>query len=49
MTHVSATQGVALLAHGLFIVCAIAGGVWFGPIGWPARTAQLMQWLEARV
>ena len=48
LTHVFAAQGAALLAYGVFIVCAIAGGVWFGPIGWPAGTAQLMQRLEAR-
>lgn len=48
LTHVFAAQGAALLAYGLFITCAIAGGVWFGPIGWPARTARLMQRLEAQ-
>jgi Na+-driven multidrug efflux pump len=28
-------QGVALVIHALINVAAVAGGAWFGPIGWP--------------
>ncbi len=47
LAQVFMAQGLALLVYGTVIALAIAGGVWFGPIGWPARTARLMQRLES--
>ena len=44
---VFAVQGVALVVYGLCIAASIAGGAWFGPIGWPRSTAVLLQRVEA--
>ena len=43
LTHVFAVQGIALLVYGGVIAAAIAGGVWFGRIGWPRTTAGLLR------
>lgn len=39
-------QATALVVYGVFNASAIAGGVWFGPIGWPATPGVLMQRLR---
>lgn len=49
LTHVFAAQGAALLVYGGFIGVTIAGGVWFGPLGWPVGTTRLLQRLESPV
>ncbi|RYY93128.1 MAG: MATE family efflux transporter [Comamonadaceae bacterium] len=43
LTHVFAAQGVAMVVYGVVIASAIAGGVWFGRIGWPRTTAGLLR------
>lgn len=47
LVHVFIAQGAALLVYGVFIAAAIAGGAWFGRVGWPRSTAALMQRAEA--
>ncbi|XAH21223.1 MATE family efflux transporter [Xylophilus sp. GW821-FHT01B05] len=44
---VFAVQGLALLLYGLCIASAIAGGAWFGRVGWPRSTSGLLRRLEA--
>lgn len=46
LVHVFVAQGVALLVYGLVIAAAIAGGAWFGRVGWPRSTAALMRRIE---
>jgi len=41
--HELAMQGVAMVAYGVVIASAIAGGAWFGPVGWPRGTAGLLR------
>jgi putative MATE family efflux protein len=36
-------QGAALVIYGLINAGAVAGGAWFGPIGWPRSTATLLR------
>jgi hypothetical protein len=36
-------QGVALVVYGVVIASAIAGGAWFGRVGWPRSTASLLR------
>jgi putative MATE family efflux protein len=36
-------QGLALLVYGLVNAVAIAGGAWFGPVGWPCSITSLMR------
>ena len=36
-------QGIALLVYGVVIASAIAGGAWFGRVGWPRTTAGLLR------
>ncbi len=43
LTEVFAMQGAALLVYGLVIASAIAGGAWFGRVGWPTSTAALLR------
>lgn len=43
LVHVFAAQGAALVVYGLFIAGTIAGGSWFGRVGWPCSTAALMR------
>jgi Na+-driven multidrug efflux pump len=35
LTSIFIAQGVALVIYALINVAAVAGGAWFGPIGWP--------------
>jgi putative MATE family efflux protein len=35
LTPIFIAQGVALVIYALINVAAVAGGAWFGPIGWP--------------
>jgi Na+-driven multidrug efflux pump len=43
LTHVFVAQGVALVVYGVVIASAIAGGAWFGRVGWPRTPRALMQ------
>jgi hypothetical protein len=36
-------QGAALVLYGLVNAWTIAGGAWFGRVGWPQSTARLLQ------
>ncbi|MBS0449898.1 MAG: MATE family efflux transporter [Proteobacteria bacterium] len=47
LVHVFFAQGAALLVYGVFIASAIAGGAWFGRVGWPRSTAALMRRAQA--
>ncbi|MDB5956915.1 MATE family efflux transporter [Ramlibacter sp.] len=40
---VFAAQGAALVVYGLLNAAAVAGGAWFGPIGWPRGNARLLR------
>jgi putative MATE family efflux protein len=46
LAHVFVVQGLALLVYAAVIAGAIAGGAWFGPVGWPRSTAGLLRRLE---
>jgi Na+-driven multidrug efflux pump len=48
LAGVFAAQAVALVAYGLLNAASIAGGAWFGPVGWPRRTASLLRRQHAR-
>jgi uncharacterized membrane protein YccC len=39
-------QAAALAVYGVVIAAAIAGGAWFGPVGWPCAPATLLRRLE---
>jgi hypothetical protein len=43
LVHVFVAQGVALVVYGVVIASAIAGGAWFGRVGWPRSTASLLR------
>jgi len=43
LTSVFVAQGVALVVYGTVIASAIAGGAWFGCVGWPRTPRALMQ------
>ena len=43
LAEVFAMQGAALLVYGIVIASAIAGGAWFGRVGWPTGTAALLR------
>jgi len=43
LTGVFAAQGVALAVYGVVIASAIAGGAWFGRVGWPRTPAGLLR------
>ena len=47
LTALFIAQAIALIAYGLVNASAIAGGAWFGPIGWPRSPAGLMRRLAA--
>ena len=49
LVQVFVAQGLALLVYGVFIAAAIAGGAWFGRVGWPRSTAALMRRFEATI
>ena len=36
-------QAAALAVSGIVIAAAIAGGAWFGRVGWPCRTSTLLK------
>lgn len=38
LVYVFVAQGVAFLVYGVIITTAIAGGAWFGRVGWPRGT-----------
>jgi putative MATE family efflux protein len=46
LAHVFVAQGAALVVYGIVIASAIAGGAWFGRIGWPRTTRGLLQRLQ---
>ncbi len=41
--QVFSMQGVAMVAYGAVIAAAIAGGAWFGRVGWPRTTAGMLR------
>jgi Na+-driven multidrug efflux pump len=43
LAQVFLAQGAALIVYGLINAGAVAGGAWFGPIGWPRSTAILLR------
>ena len=43
LTQVFIAQAVALVVYGLVNLMAVAGGAWFGPIGWPRFAAVLLR------
>lgn len=43
LAGVFAAQGVALVVYGVVIGWAIAGGAWFGRVGWPSSPAGLLR------
>ena len=46
LSHVFAAQGAALVVYGVVIASAIAGGAWFGRVGWPRTTTGLLRRLQ---
>ncbi len=40
VSHVFLARSAALAAFGLINAGAVAGGAWFGPIGWPHMRAR---------
>ncbi len=46
LLHVFVAQGAALVVYGVVIAGTIAGGAWFGRVGWPRSTAGLLRRLE---
>lgn len=49
LLHVFIAQGAALVVYGGVIASTIAGGAWFGRIGWPCRTDALLRRLKLDV
>lgn len=47
LLQVFAAQGAALVVYGVVIAAAIAGGAWFGRVGWPCSTATLLRRLQS--
>jgi Na+-driven multidrug efflux pump len=43
LAGVFAAQALALLVYGIVIGWAIAGGAWFGRVGWPSSPAGLLR------
>ncbi|VWX62012.1 putative efflux protein, MATE family [Burkholderiales bacterium 8X] len=43
LADVFVAQGIALLVYGLVIASTIAGGAWFGRVGWPRTPAGLVR------
>ena len=43
LAHVFVAQGVALVVYGVVIASTIAGGAWFGRVGWPRTTTGLLR------
>ncbi len=46
LAQVFMAQGLALVVYGVVIAGAIAGGAWFGRVGWPCRTATLLRRIQ---
>lgn len=46
--HVFVAQAVAFIAYGTVIVCTVAGGAWFGPLGRPRSVSGLLRKLSER-
>ncbi len=46
LVQVFTMQGVAMVVYGIVIASAIAGGAWFGRVGWPSSTAGLLRRLR---
>ncbi|MCP2067531.1 UNVERIFIED_ORG: hypothetical protein J2Y84_002857 [Pseudomonas reinekei] len=47
LVHVFIAQGAPFVLFGLVITTAIAGGAWFGRVGWPRSTSALMRRIES--
>ncbi|MDB5931325.1 MAG: efflux family protein, partial [Polaromonas sp.] len=47
LAQVFLAQGLALVVYGVVIASAIAGGAWFGRVGWPCRTGTLLRRIRA--
>lgn len=43
LVHVFVAQGLGLVVYGLVIAVTIAGGAWFGRVGWPRSPAGLIR------
>lgn len=43
LSQVFIAQAVALVVYGLVNAAAVAGGAWFGPVGWPRASALLLK------
>jgi putative MATE family efflux protein len=43
LVHVFTAQAAALVVYAIVIAGAIAGGSWFGPVGWPRSTSGLLR------
>jgi putative MATE family efflux protein len=48
LIHVFMAQAVALVIYGSINAVAVAGGAWFGPVGWPRSTSNLLQRVQPR-
>ncbi|MGH6638365.1 MAG: MATE family efflux transporter, partial [Polaromonas sp.] len=46
LAQVFMAQGAALVVYGVVIAAAIAGGAWFGRVGWPCRPAILVRRIQ---
>jgi putative MATE family efflux protein len=49
LTQVFIAQAVALLVYGLVNAGSIAGGAWFGPVGWPCSITNLLRRMNVTV
>ena len=47
LVDVFVAQGAALVVYGVVIASAIAGGAWFGRVGWPRTTSGLLRRIQA--
>ena len=46
LAQVFMAQAAALLIYGIVIAATIAGGAWFGRVGWPSSTPTLLQRIQ---
>lgn len=46
LVHVFLAQGLGFVVYGLVNTIAIAGGAWFGRVGWPCSTSALMKRIQ---
>jgi len=46
LAQVFMAQGAAMVLYGVVIAAAIAGGAWFGRVGWPCRTTALLRRIQ---